>query len=89
MDGPSPRLPTLRILGQHWRECGGMVCGRVDAKTREMQCLGSAGGWRHLLRSCAYLPCAQHCHSGWQLGQRTENLWIQLDCDDGQIFVAM
>ena len=65
------------------------VCGRVDAKTREMQCLGSAGGWRHLLRSCAYLPCAQHCHSGWQLGQRTENLWIQLDCNDGQIFVVM
>ena len=72
MDGQSPRLPTLRILGQDWRECGDTVCGRVDAKTREMQCLGSAAGWRHLLRSCAYLPCAQHCHSGWQLGGRQE-----------------
>ena len=47
-----------------------------------MQCLGSAGGWRHLLRSCAYLPCAQ-------LGRTRENLWIRLDCNDGQIFVVM
>ena len=84
MDGQSPRLPTLRILGQDWRECWDGVCGRVDAKTREMQCLGCAAGWRHLLRSCAYLP-----RSGWQLGGRTENLWIRLDCNDGKIFVVM
>ena len=87
MDGPSPRLPTLRILGQDWRECG-CVCGRVDAKTRELQCLGSAGGWRHLLRSCAYLAPGTAIRGGsW--GGRTENLWIRLNRNDGKIFVAI